>query len=64
MMTLEMKMRDRERIAAEKAAQKSKEQTAIKMIKKGMDNELIQELTELPFSRIEELRASLKNSVA
>ena len=60
MMTLEMKIRDRERMAA----QKNKEQTAIKMIKKGMDNELIQELTELPFSRIEELRTSLKNSVA
>jgi len=60
MMTLEMKIRDRERMAE----QKNKEQTAIKMIKKGMDNALIQELTELPFPRIEELRASLKNSVA
>lgn len=72
MMTLEMKIRDRERMAARKAAekaareaeQKNREQTAIEMLKLGMEVAIIQQVTKLPVSRIEELKESLKNSVA
>lgn len=60
MMTLEMKIRDRERMAE----QKNKEQTAMKMLKKGMDNALIHELTELPIPRIEELKRGLSDETA
>jgi len=38
------------------------EKTAIKLIKKGMSNEEISEITDLPISEIEELRNELKNN--
>ena len=68
MMTLEMKMRDRERIAARKAAekaeQKNKEQTALEMLKLGMEVAIIQQVTKLPVPCIEEMKRGLTNETA
>ena len=68
MMTLEMKMRDRERIAARKAAekaeQKNKEQTALEMLKLGMEVAIVQQVTKLPIPRIEELKRGLTDETA
>jgi len=68
MMTLEMKIRDRERIAARKAAekaeQKNKEQTALEMLKLGMEVAIVQQVTKLPVPRIEELKRGLTHETA
>jgi len=64
MMTLEMKMRDRERIAALKAAQRGKEEDALEMLKLGMAVAIIQQVTKLPFPRIEELKRGLTHETA